>query len=94
MPTPRSSLWCGLLWDKVPEAYKNTTCYSDLWDAYHKVMPPEQHHPCPKQEGQTNHMERFNLTLRQKVSRLVRKSLFFSKCSFMHLVHLRHFFVA
>ena len=89
MPQPRSSIWCENLWRKIPDAYKNTMCYSDLWDAYQKVIPSEQHQACPnqacpkqacpKQEGQTNHIERFNLTLRQSVSRLVRKSLSFSK---------------
>ena len=32
-----------------------------------------------KGRGETNHIERFNNTLRQRVSRLVRKTLSFSK---------------
>jgi insertion element IS1 protein InsB len=32
-----------------------------------------------KESGKTNHVERFNNTLRQRVSRLVRKTLAFSK---------------
>jgi len=35
--------------------------------------------PCRKGLGQTNHIERFNCTLRQRVSRLVRQALSFSK---------------
>lgn len=36
-------------------------------------------------------MERFNLTLRQRVGRLVRKTLSFSKSPLMHLLCLRLF---
>lgn len=32
-----------------------------------------------EETGKTNYIERFNCTLRQKISRLVRKTLFFSK---------------
>ena len=32
-----------------------------------------------KEKGKTNHIERFNCTLRQRVSRLVRRTLSFSK---------------
>jgi len=32
-----------------------------------------------EESGKTNHIERFNLTLRQRISRLVRKTLSFSK---------------
>ncbi|MEB3160457.1 MAG: IS1 family transposase, partial [Synechocystis sp.] len=37
------------------------------------------HHPSGKETGETSHIERFNNTLRQRCSRLVRKSLSFSK---------------
>ena len=37
-------------------------------------------HRCTsKKEGKINHIERFNLTLRQKLSRLIRKTLSYSK---------------
>jgi len=38
-----------------------------------------------KETGQTNHIERFNNTVRQRVSRLVRKTLSFSKKSENHI---------
>ncbi|EDX83089.1 IS1 transposase subfamily, putative [Synechococcus sp. PCC 7335] len=47
--------------------------------AYEIVLPSKRHRAVSKNSGQTNHIERFNCTLRQRVSRLVRKSLSFSK---------------
>ncbi len=46
----------------------------------------------PPQEGQTNHIERLNLTVRQRLARFVRKTLSFSKSLFMHIVSIRLFF--
>lgn len=89
----RDALVCRKLWQKIPTCYKHALCYSDLWRAYQEVLPPEQHQACGKQEGQTNHVERFNCTARQRVPRLVRKTLCFSKILFMHLVHFRHFLI-
>ena len=94
MPGPRDHITLGSLWQNLPPAYRTKTCFSDLWESYSKVVPPEQHRPSRKKEGQTNHIERFNLTLRQRVGRLTRKTLSFSKDYLMHLVHLRHFFMA
>ncbi|RYX80304.1 IS1 family transposase [bacterium] len=87
----RSADTCAMLWSKVPQSYKHAFCYSDLLKAYQKVLDKEQHRACTKQEGQTNHIERFNLTLRQRSGRFVRKSLAFSKNLFMHIVVLRIF---
>lgn len=68
------------LWSSLPLSYQqNATCYTDYWDAYQSVIPNEQHQPVGKETGLTNHIERFNNTLRQRCSRLVRKSLSFSK---------------
>ncbi len=90
---PRDELSCLSLWEKIPPDYKNLMCYSDLWDSYQKVIPTEQHHAGGKEEGETNHVERFNLTLRQRVGRFVRKTLSFSKNLLWHLRHLRFFLV-
>jgi IS1 family transposase len=60
-------------------------------EAYGKVIPQEQHCPCSKQQGETNHLERFNNTLCQRVGRLVRKTLSFSKHLLFHLIHIRAF---
>ena len=46
---------------------------------YEKVIPRKRHQAVGKGTGQTNHVERLNNTLRQRISRLVRQSLSFSK---------------
>lgn len=43
------------------------------------MFPKEQHRPVGNETGLTSHLERFNNMLRQRVGRLVRKSLAFSK---------------
>jgi insertion element IS1 protein InsB len=49
-----------------------------LWEAYKGVIPWRQHLPTTCR-GTTNHIERFNATLRARIGRLVRKSLSFSR---------------
>ncbi|MGB3619209.1 MAG: IS1 family transposase [Catalinimonas sp.] len=39
----------------------------------------------------TNHVERWNCTLRQRIRRFVRKTLSFSKCEEMHRLYLKLF---
>jgi IS1 family transposase len=75
------------LWHKIPASYKQGLVFTDFYKAYEAVVPQEQHRPGGKEEGQTNHIERFNLTIRQRVGRLTRKTLSFSK---QHLWHYRH----
>ncbi len=89
----RDALSCQMLWDNIPQSYQSALCYSDLYFAYTGIVPAQQHQPSPKKSGQTNHIERFNLTLRQSVARLVRKTLSFSKKLRPHLYALRLFFV-
>ncbi|MDT5271555.1 MAG: insertion element protein InsB, partial [Acidobacteriota bacterium] len=68
------------LWGRLPATYRErATCYSDDWEAYKGVIPPERHRVCGTESGLTSGIERFNCTLRQRVSRLVRKALSFSK---------------
>lgn len=90
---PRDEISCLSLWHKIPPDYKALMCYSDFWDSYQKIIPAQQHTACGKEEGQTNHVERFNLTLRQRVARFVRKTLSFSKKLIWHLRHFRFFLV-
>jgi IS1 family transposase len=52
---------------------------SDFWLAYEKAFPKRTHRFCGKEEGQTNHAERWFGTLRARMSRLVRRSYSFSK---------------
>ncbi|MCC5832142.1 MAG: IS1 family transposase, partial [Chlamydiales bacterium] len=43
------------------------------------VIPWKQHSAVGKESGKTSYIERFNCTIRQRCSRLVRKALSFSK---------------
>lgn len=54
-------------------------CYTDFWSAYEQVIPNSKHRAIGKNSGRMNLIERFNCTLRQRVSRLVRDTLSFSK---------------
>ena len=50
-----------------------------FWGAYEKVIPSKRHRAVGKETGQINYVERLNNTFRQRISRLVRKNLAFSK---------------
>jgi insertion element IS1 protein InsB len=68
------------LWQSLPGVYRQcATVYTDFWEAYETVIPAKRHRAVGKDSGLTNYIERFNNTLRQRVSRLVRKTLSFSK---------------
>ncbi|MDZ4871504.1 MAG: IS1 family transposase ISLysp1 [Chroococcidiopsis cubana SAG 39.79] len=68
------------LWASLPEIYQQRAfAYTDFWQAYKTVIPPKRHKAVAKETGLTNHIERLNNTFRQRVSRLVRESLSFSK---------------
>jgi len=68
------------LWNSLPPVYRQcAVCYTDFWAAYGLCFPKKRHKSVGKETGLTNHIERFNNTLRQRVSRLVRKTLSFSK---------------
>ena len=78
-PLHRSSKSRGL-WASLPPVYRQyAVAYTDFWEAYEQVIPSKRHRAVGKETGQTNRIERFNCTLRQRVSRLVRKTLSFSK---------------
>lgn len=67
------------LWQNLPDCYLAAETYVDYWDAYDAIFYANRLHHVGKDSGQTNHIERFNNTLRQRVGRLVRKTLSFSK---------------
>jgi len=68
------------LWQSLPPVYRQCAiCYTDFWEAYQQVLPSRRHHAVGKETGKTSYIERFNNTLRQRVGRLVRKTLSFSK---------------
>lgn len=80
------------LWAKVPFSIKaRALVLTDCWDAYGLAIPSAQHVACEKQSGQVSLVERFNCTLRQRVSRLVRKSLSFSKSDWFHEEAIKYF---
>ncbi len=87
----RSEESCCDLWQQIPAAWRNATCYTDFWDAYTAVLPRAQHQASGKETGQTAHIERLNNTLRQRLGQFVRKTLSFSKCDFLHDARLRLF---
>jgi insertion element IS1 protein InsB len=55
------------------------------------VSPVERQKAITKQAWQTNHLARFKNTLRQRVSRLVRETLSFSKKLAQHIGALQYF---
>ncbi len=64
----------------VPGVYRQcAVCYTDFWEAYEQVIPKSRHRAVGKSSGRTNLIEWFNCTLRQRVARLVRDTLSFSK---------------
>jgi len=80
------------LWASVPAVYRQCAiCYTDFWYAYAAILPSKRHRAVGKESGQTNHIERFNNTLRQRCSRLVRKTLSFSKKLANHIGALWYF---
>jgi IS1 family transposase len=87
----RSADTCKALWESLPEAFRECYCYSDFWEAYAKVLPPEQHSAVGKESGETAHVERWNNTLRQRLARFTRKTLSFSKTLRMHRICLLRF---
>ncbi len=80
----RSEDTCRILWERIPDAYKACHTFSDFWEAYQHVFPEDTHHAVGKESGETAHIERWNLTLRQRVGRFVRKTLSFSKSDHFH----------
>ena len=88
----RSRVSAKALWELIPECYRqHAMFYTDGWCAYEGVIPAKQHRVVKKQKRITNHIERFNCTLRQRVSRLVRKSLSFSKKLANHIGAIKYF---
>jgi IS1 family transposase len=88
----RSQDSADALWEKVPTEVKmQALVLTDKWEAYGVTIPDVQHTACNKQSGEVSLIERFNCTLRQRVSRLVRKSLSFSKSEWFHEEAIKYF---
>ena len=88
----RSRVSAKALWELIPECYRqHAMFYTDGWQAYVSVIPAKQHRVVKKQKRITNHIEQFTCTLRQRVSRLVRASLSFSKKLSNHIGAIKYF---
>jgi insertion element IS1 protein InsB len=83
------------LWESLPAVYRQcAVIYTDDWEAYKSVLPSKRQMPSAtlrervvgKETGLTSYIERFNNTLRQRVSRL---SSFVT--TFGHHLHLFYY---
>ena len=77
----------------IPKAFrKDAGFFTDYWAAYRKAIGnPDIHFAVGKESGLTAYIERFNCTLRQRASRLVRKGLSFSKLLENHIGAIKYF---
>jgi insertion element IS1 protein InsB len=88
----RSSQSATALWEKIPAMdQEQAMFYTDQYAVYTGVIPPARHRAISKLARKTNHVERFNCTLRQRVSRLVRATLSFSKNLANHIGAIKYF---
>jgi IS1 family transposase len=76
------------LWNKIPLSYRSGKCFTDFYGVYKNIIPEDQPYPVGKETGETAHVERWNNTLRQRLSRFVRQTLSFSKSTLMHIIYL------
>jgi insertion element IS1 protein InsB len=80
------------LWKKIPTVYqKRAMFYTDRYEVYKGVVASTQHRAITKLARKTNHVERFNCTLRQRLTRLTRATLSFSKKLSHHLGAIKYF---
>jgi IS1 family transposase len=80
------------LWDSIPAVYRQcAVSYTDFWSADQIVFPKKRHKSVSLDSGKTNYIERFNNTMRQRRSRLVRKTLSFSKKLSNHIGAIWYF---
>ena len=78
----RDEATCRNLWWALPDDYRRgAVVCADFLAAYAAVVPRRRHRPGGKGGGVTSGIERFWCTLRQRCSRVVRKAVSFSKCS-------------
>jgi len=79
---------CRRLGGRIPANYKGCQSFSDVWEAYQLIFPPDTHQRIGKGERHTNHMEHWYNRLRQSNARFVGKTLSFSKSDVMHEILL------
>ena len=78
----------------LPADYRRRATRSDFWLAYEGGCPARTHRFCDKEEGETNHAERFFGTIRARLSRLVRRAYSFSESIERHWDALQLFITA
>lgn len=88
----RSAADAKIFYEQIPSVFKkHAGFFTDYWAAYAATIDSPNHFAVGKDSGLTAYIERFNCTLRQRVSRLVRKSLSFSKSFANHLGAIKYF---
>ena len=88
----RSHASAQQLWTNLPAVYREqATFYTDQYAVYTGIIPVAQHKAITKHARKTNHIERFTNTRRQRVSRLVRDTLAFSKKLANHIGAIKYF---
>ncbi len=76
----------------MPAIYRQcAVSYTDFWTAYGIVFSQKRHRAVGKDTGQKNYIERFNNTMRQRISRLAKKTLSFSKILSNHIGAIWYF---
>jgi insertion element IS1 protein InsB len=80
------------LWANLPAVSREQAMfYTDQYVVSQGGIPADRPQALTKKARLTNHIERFNNTLRQRVSRLVRATLAFSKKLENHVGAIRYF---
>jgi IS1 family transposase len=76
----RSATSAAALWQSMPPVYRQCAASIVIFgQPMSWFYLRKRHHAVGKETGLTSYIQRFNCTLRQRVSRLVRKTLSFSK---------------
>ena len=89
---PRDEAAARQFWKSLPDSYRQrATVQTDAPAAYDAAIPLRQHRVVSKKSGLQNGFENFNNTLRQRLGRLTRKTLAFSKSMKNHVGCLRYF---
>jgi insertion element IS1 protein InsB len=80
------------LWGNLPAGYREqATFQTDQYEVYKGEISTAQRQALTKKARKTHHIEHFNNTLRQRVSRLVRDTLAFSKKLANHIGAIKYF---
>ena len=92
MECDRSHESAKQVWANLPAVYREqATFYTDQYAVYTGIIPAAQHKTITKHARKTNPIERFNNTMRQRVSRLVRDTLALSKKWANYLGAIKYF---